>query len=309
MNNIYYDRHHLQRLSTEADQSEIAALRFGTSPLQAGIRDDLIAGAMDDFDPLGTNDQEKWQSEDIALDDASVKIADEIIIRKQRLGDLYPFSFDDGVLEYSRSKNLLYEFLLCASTSPSLTTGRFVEIPRTFERISAELIASYLGRNAGFRHIGWPRNAASFRTAMEAVHQEAGEWAWRPQGDLPEEGPRHGDEGVDFVIWKKFGCGRLIGQQFYLGQCACGNDWNTKFSDVSIDRFGKWFDGSGPLVKPSTFFSVPFVVVDPMLRDGSRTAGVIMDRIRLIHAANSGEIFSGHNWIPTFEEIIDAVIH
>ncbi len=82
-----------------------------------------------------------------------------------------------------------------------------------------------------------------------------------------------------FVTWVDFLDGR-DGRLFALGQCACGNDWPTKFQDIKIERLTPWFH---PLtyIKCVKVFSTPYVLVDEMIREASAEAGIIFDRVRL----------------------------
>ena len=72
-----------------------------------------------------------------------------------------------------------------------------------------------------------------------------------------------------------------IGQLFVLGQCACGNDWQTKFNDLTIKGLSKWFNPLS-IVEPVRCFSTPFHVTDAMLREASREGGIVFDRARLV---------------------------
>ena len=74
------------------------------------------------------------------------------LLGRTPLGTLYPFRVAGDVLDYEESDTLVYEFLLCTSLSPSLTTGGFTEFPRQFERLATVLTANFLGPNTGY----WP---------------------------------------------------------------------------------------------------------------------------------------------------------
>lgn len=300
--NSYYLRGHQLKISRDADQSEFEAFKLGTSRAWSGVRDDNIADTLEDNysseDALG---EAEWQSRENSMDTASTQILEEIEKRARALGDLYPFKINGDVITHQQSDTLLYEFLLCTCVSPSLTKGRFVDFPRHFERIATELTANFLGPNTKFYHVGFPNRHRRFKAANLAACQMSGELKWRPEDDLPDAGPRQGDEGVDYILWKDFECGRTIGQPFYFGQCACGNDWDTKLNDVS-ERYFKWF--AKLLVKPTKVFAVPFVVPDIKLREVSRDAGIVMDRIRLVKAATAGPHYQSDYWQdPLFDTL------
>lgn len=292
--NSYFLRGHFIKISKDADQAELVALRLGKSRATSGVRDDEIADTLEESYSTGDSlSEEAWQSHETSMDTASTQILEELERRSNSLGELYPFRLDGDVLTYEQSETLVYEFLLCTSLSPSLTTGRFKDFPRQFERLATVLTANFLGPNTGYCHIGFPNENKRFKASVGIISELSGELRWQPDDDLPDEGPRQGDEGVDYVLWKDFGCGRPIGQPFYFGQCACGNDWDSKLNDIT-DRFFKWF--SAMKVDPSKVFAVPFVIPDNKLKEVAREAGIVMDRLRLVRAVTSGNHFDQEEW-------------
>ena len=292
--NPYHIRHQHSKISKDADQAELVALRFGEARASSGIRDDVIADTIDNDYAIKDNlVEEEWQTRETSMDSATSQIIEELENRSQMLGQLYPFSIEGDVLKYNQSDNLLYEFLLCTSLSPSLTTGKFRHLPRIFERVVTELSADFFGPNTSYCHIGWPNELKRFKPAVLVASKESKELTWRPSDDLPVDGPRSGDEGVDYILWKTFECGRPVGQMFFFGQCACGNDWETKLGDISA-RFLKWFE---PLkVDPGKVFSVPHVVPEIKLREVSRQAGIVLDRIRLLKATQVSSHYKPDKW-------------
>jgi hypothetical protein len=301
----YFLRGHLLRVSKDSDQVELEALKFGKSRAASGVRDDTMADTLEENygarDELG---EETWQTHETSIDTASSQILEELERRSSALGAQYPFQLDGDVLTHQQSDALVYEFLLCASLSPSLTTGRFKAFPRLFERLATVLTANFLGPNTGHCHIGFPNEHRRFRKAVEVAIASSGELRWQPEDDLPGEGPRQGDEGVDYILWKDFGCGRTIGQPFYFGQCACGNDWDSKLNDITV-RFFKWFSRLG--VKPTKVFAVPFVIPDSKLKEVTREAGIVMDRLRLVKAVSSGTHFDQEKWKDRLSETMRLV--
>lgn len=283
MTDPYSLRHQAQRAAGDADQAEFFALKNGSTVIDIGIYDERVAGAMDDFDPMDGADRASWHEEDLKYDSAVGNILAEIERRTQFMGSAYPFTVSGGTIKYTPQKHPVYEFLLSICNAATLTTGEFVQLPRLFERLSARLVAAYFGSNTRFIHTGAPRDpeiGSSFRNAMQTVAKQTGEWTWGPDEGLPNE-PWQGDAGCDFIVWPKPPDGRKIGQLFLLGQCACGNDWSTKFYDLTVSNLRKWFN---PLstVDPVRCFTTPHHVTDAMLEDASRQAGVIFDRARLV---------------------------
>jgi hypothetical protein len=277
--------------------------------IDAGIYDDRVAGAMDDFDPDDNTVQQHWHRTDLEYDSAVGGIHEELERRKSMMGPAYPFKVEGGAVTYQPSKNLVYEFCLAICNSPTITAGDYVQFPRVFERLSANIFQEYLGNHSIVLHTGSPRDpetGSRFRDAMINLGQKSGEWIWKPEPDLPED-PEEKDGGVDFVAWKDTLDNRKIGQLFVLGQCACGNDWNTKFDDISLKKFRKWFQPSY-LVQPVRTFVIPFVLADGNLKEASREAGLVFDRARLTLAAQATDNDSAiMDWLEKLKELICLV--
>ena len=304
--NDYHLRGLLKKVSKDTDQTELFALRHGSALAASGVSGDSISEALGDHyssrDGLASA---TWQSYDNTIENASSQISGEIVKRATSLGSLYPFQLDKDVLIYHKSESQLYEFLLCASLSPSLTIGPYCEIPRYFERIATELTANYLGPNSHYCHIGWPNKKGRFKYSVETAIRASKELNWRPDDDLPDDGPRSGDQGVDYILWKSFGCGRNVGQPFYFGQCACGNDWDTKLNGIS-KRFFRWF--ARLKIPPVRVFAVPFVLPEAVLVETSIDAGIIMDRLRLVHALPIGNHYNSDGWRNRLTETLKLVV-
>ena len=305
--NDYYLRGLFKKVSHDTDQTELVALRLGSTRAVSGVNDDSIAETLHDHycNHEGLPDA-PWQSLDSSIENASSQILGEIKKRADSLGSLYPFQLDKDILKYRESQTRLYEFLLCASLSPSLTTGPYRCIPRYFERIATELTANYLGPYSRFCHVGWPNKGQRFKDSVETAINDSKELTWGPDHDLPHDGPISGDQGVDYILWKSFGCGRHIGQPFYFGQCACGNDWDTKLTDVS-ERFFRWFERLK--VPPVKIFAVPFVLPEAVLIEVSRDAGIILDRLRLVHALPICNHYNSDHWRDHLIETLNLVVN
>ena len=280
----YGKRHYAQSAAADADQAEFFALKNGATAVDAGNYDERVSGTFDDFHV--SDNLERWHSDDLRHDSAAGRTQEEIERRVALLGPAYPFSLDGGTLAYAASASGIYEFLLCICNS-QLTTGDYVWLPRLFERVAARLVAAYFGEHAESIHTGWPRDGtvgSSFSEAMTTVATCTGEWTWGPDEGLPDV-HHSGDQGCDFVVWFNAVDGRQIGQLFVLGQCACGNDWQTKFRDLDVVRLRKWFNPLS-VVDPVRSFATPHHVADALLREASRESGLFFDRARLAKIAS-----------------------
>lgn len=281
----YSLRHHAQRIAKDADQVEFMALRTGSAAIDSGTYSERVAAAWHDFEVYDISRTERWNIEDLRQDDAVGRVHEELERRRKLMDDGYPFSIRGGTLIHTPrlDENSIYEFMLSICNAKSLTSGQYVDLPRVFERLSARLVASYFGTRSEFLHTGWPRDketGSSFKDAMLTLNNRTAEWTWSPQDGLPNC-PTNGDGGCDFVVWSKPADGRRIGQLFILGQCACGNDWDTKLTDLVVRDLEKWFN---PLstVDPVRCFTTPFHVTDAMLKEASRKGGIVFDRARLV---------------------------
>ena len=281
MNDKYNSRHSEQRVYKDADQTEFAAILRSSAIIDAGLFDDRISGALDEYD-LEATDKPRWQVQDLNLDTAGGAIREEIERRSILLGDAYPFKILENQLSYSQSKSNFYEFCLAISMAQNLTTGKNVNLPRIFERISASILKVYFGSDSNSLHVGKPRDhnvGKKFIEAMKKVNQLTNEWIWQPRQPYPGDPVTTGDEGMDFIVWKDSPDKRL-GKLFIVGQCACGDDWNTKFNDLNIKKISKWFN---PLsyVDPVKAFTTPHHLSEINLVDAQNQAGWVFDRARL----------------------------
>ena len=292
----------------DADQVEFDALKSGVSTVGRGVYDEQVSGVLDDLgnDLEIAQQLEPWQRADLIRDDSVGGVHGELLRREILLKDSYPFRLKGGTLTHHPSASQIYEFLLSVSTSPDLGSGSYVSLPRTFERLSATLVASYFGSNAKNLHVGFPRdNGASFADVWAHLKELTNEWQWNPEDTT--DSAKVKDEGCDFVVWLEPSDGRRIGQLFVLGQCACGNNWHDKYDDLRTKALAKWFHPM-TLVDPVRTFTTPRHVPDEMLREGSREAGLFFDRARLCSIAEgTPEAMIGANTKEDLHALIGLV--
>ncbi|MCC5811337.1 MAG: hypothetical protein JJU06_13285 [Ectothiorhodospiraceae bacterium] len=285
----YTERLFDQRTADDADQAEFSAMISGSAVFESGIYDDRVADSMDDFDPEPElSGLEGWQRTDLETEEAAGRILQNITRRQELLGDHYPFRMQGNSLFYVPSETKVYEFCLAVcNVTTGLSKEPFNRLPQAFEHISRSVIELYLGgTDSRSYHTGWPRQGGAsprFKGLMSSLAEQTLEWAWQPDNHLPDDpNPAHTkDEGLDFVAWRPF-ADRRQGNLFLLGQCACGNDWSTKFGDIEPDfkRLRKWFNPM-TMVEPVRVFCTPYYVTDAMLIDASQRAGLVFDRVRL----------------------------
>jgi len=275
----YARRHQLQRLSGDADQTELDALRTGQAILDQGLYDEAIADAMDDFGHDDTDTKPEWARLDLQQDDAVGGLIEVIEQRERLLDGHYPFRRSGNMLEYRPSDTKVYEFCLLAALTPERDNP---ELARIFEQVATLLCRRYLGPEGRAEHIGWPReNHPRFREVAERLHKRSGEWHWCPELGLPEDPlPRDAkDEGLDFAAWIH-NLDDRPGHLFLLGQCACGDNWPNKLTELNVERLTRWFNPACH-VPATRAFCTPFHLTDQNLIDASKRAGIVFDRIRL----------------------------
>ncbi|MEO0623160.1 MAG: hypothetical protein AAF183_13115 [Pseudomonadota bacterium] len=304
-------RHKEARRAKDADQCEAEAIEKGSVVVDRGVYDDRVAGAMDEHGPEDVEARAHWQAADLAVDDAVGQTHEELDRRGALLGEAYPFVLDDGLLTYREQRSGFYEFCLAATLARNITEGPNVRLPRAFERLSAILVASGFGADAEHLHLGSPRDrdiGSAFNAAMQEAHRRTSEWFWGPEAGLPDDPSHTGDEGVDFVVWKRPPDHRM-GSLFVLGQCACGDDWSTKFGDINLARYERWFNPLCFARPPVRAFATPYHLGDGWLVEALPQAGLIFDRIRLTLLAEriaDGDAYAG--WRERIDELAGLIL-
>ena len=269
------------RCSEHADRVELDALRRGFAAIEAGVDDGQVSGVLEDSaaeEAVADDSDLQWA--DLAHDNLVGPIQEELRRRAVLLRSTYPFDVDGATLVRERP-SAMYEYLLAASMS---VRGQLLQdATRLFERVAAQVVASYFGSRAKSIHFGWPRDGnTSFTEAAREVQERTREWRWYPEEGLDATDVK--DEGCDFIVWLDSVDGR-VGQLFVVGQCACGNNWHDKLGDLKVEVLRRWFN---PLswVEPVRSFATPRCVTDErVLKEASRQGGLTFDRARLVLAA------------------------
>lgn len=145
---------------------------------------------------------------------------------------------------------------------------------------------------------GWPSDPgeprpARFRQVVERLHELTGEWVWSPDPTLPDDpDPRDvKDEGLDIFVWKEVPDKRP-GKLFVLGQCACGNDYPTKFHDIdaNFEKLKKWVKPLSYATPLRAFATPRHIPNGAYFADVNHQAGLTFDRARIaLLAEGEGE--------------------
>lgn len=297
--------------SVNADEAELNAVKRGVTPIDTGLADDLMADEHHSDLPENGN---TWKDEEFALDMATGPVIQEIDRRIMLGGSSYPFERNGNSLHYKPSKTFVYEFCLATSLKKDISTKPFNELPILFELISTETAKCYLGALAEGIRTGAPSHhpeerPKNFKALMELVDRLTnGEFPWRPTVPLDDDesptAPK--DEGVDYIVWKPFGDLRL-GQLFILGQCACGDDWETKFNDLELERLQRWINPV-TTAKFLRAFSVPHHIPGHWIfSDVCRRAGITFDRLRISMIAESNHAHFKDRFGSKMQEAVKMV--
>lgn len=275
-----------QKIVIDADQTELEALLNSSAPLDAGIMDDRHASALDTID---TDESSDWASRDAELDNLGSDVSTEITYRSTLLDDAYPFIVEDGSLKLKNSSiNLFYIFCLVLSHSKlKAQKGQPAHnqmMARLFERATLNIIRSSLGDLSHAHHFGFPRdNGSNIENAILSLPDDLNiskEWKYNPLEYVANDISKQKDLGVDQIIWIKRPDKRTFSHLFFLGQCACGEDYINKYDDIDLNKLNQYFR---PFTHtpPVKMMSIPFILPDDDFQRVSNRAGWLFDRISL----------------------------
>lgn len=226
-------------------------------------------------------------------EEAHARIVRRIGLRRAAIGSSYPIAI--GRRGYSASKPWIespsYSFLVLLSLghyygSLRFGNGQAGDPAEIFELLSAEALGRYVGGES--IRFGAPRRQpvpAGFRDAIAYLATKA---IVHPQ-DLLETGAEK-DDGLDVVAWRSFRDGRP-GHAVFLGQCAIGKGWRSKYGDLKYDL---WMRRVSWNVTPARAFLAPIELdLDPEeWRKTLYEFGVVLDRLRL------ASLLDDHNLPP-----------
>jgi hypothetical protein len=238
-------------------------------------------------------EEEEEEEEDVEFKDIEHFADEAFALLEERLtwcgGEqgTYPFLIEPGVVSAKDgAENSAYLFLLLLSkfgiqAGPSHSNGS-----KLFEHLCAAAAVGYFGGNRNRTEalvFGFPRSGASksFTDAVDELCHRLGE------GGGPGDDPRMSemkDAALDLVVWNKFQDerpGKIIG----FGQCATGERWRGKRTELLPDAFdGTWFKKTLP-VRPVRLFFVPHIIEEAAWNECCRHAGIVFDRCRIAETA------------------------
>ncbi len=177
---------------------------------------------------------------------------------------------------------LCYSFLLFVSLNQSYGELNFRTGAREpailFEVVTARALELFLDGTAV--RIGAPRLApvpVGFPAALAYLADVIKEQV-RSDGGLERQGS--GDDGLDIWLTKRFQDERAS-SIFILTQCAIGEDWGAKRSELDLALWCRHIDW---FTQPLKAFAVPFQINQDSWRETAARGGLILDRPRIAHA-------------------------
>jgi len=223
----------------------------------------------------------------IPLDEEeSHDLASEVVIELERrvraAADSYPFVFDEGRVLQART-NLLeflpYIFCLYISYFGWKPEGGDELDPRLmFEELSSLAAAEFvMGDVCLFGTSRRKNGVTNFTQAVEDLCIRLGEGG--PAIARPALSPQ--DDHLDLVAWREFP-DRRQSKLVLFGQCATGENWTEKLSELQPDTFWSFWI-SGPHISPllRAFFMPHRVYEDDRWEHHAISAGILFDRCRV----------------------------
>lgn len=286
-------RHQYEKEYRNTDEAEWAAFLNGRAHISQGTRDDMMSEAVFEQEGMLTPGDRYMEREGVeeGLQASVLEIIEE---RQSLLGvDGYPFALENNSLKFLGDNSHPYLAFLAICNLESLTRAPFNKVPVAFEYISLIAAQAYLGPASKGWRFGWPRDneidlrisaAASNLKSRAGNHQS--EWDWNPKAYLPQEPTTRSlkDAGLDFVAWVGWK-DRGPAQLQLVGQCACGEDWKLKTHDLTLPQLRQWM--AVPEPAPIRALFTPRHTPFPSIQYKAAQAGLIFDRVRLVHMLTS----------------------
>lgn len=244
-----------------------------------------------------------WQRKELELLTAGEELLDEFEVqggqevfdalreRQHALGDLYPFTVEDGTLISTNDVGpyRLLHAITIAHSSDLLPAG---DVENLFERLVCRVLEA---RGLRVAHLGGLRNSeGSFPLALEATRTITG----LPVPGVGDRSKHANDERVDAVAHFDWADGREVNWAF-IGQvtCAKSDEWERKLAEPPTMRFEGFL---GTIVPPIPFLAVPHHISTRRLSYLATANGrMVLDRLRL--AAWISDV------LPIEEELIHKV--
>lgn len=237
-------------LNNYADFIELLVLFSGSDGVSYGDIQDRFFGELDENNTSETNDQNE------SFIDSIYKIIEERIALYK---DTYPFDKKDEVILLKKQlliKQKIYLFLLLSS-SLDIFRSFNAELTTDFETLCYKVMQLYLP-NAIVKAFG--KNSEYTGSAKVKIKKLAEDLGLQLDDyDFEQIGDRNSQErGLDIVGWLPFDdhCSNMI---IFLGQCACGKQYESKQHDVRrFENYYRYYK-----TKPQRTLFIPYSLINP----------------------------------------------
>lgn len=237
-------------LNNYADFIELLVLFSGSDGVSYGDIQDRFFGELDENSTSEKNDKNE------SFIDSIYKIIDERMILYK---DTYPFDKKDEVILLKKQlsiKQKIYLFLLLSS-SLDIFKSFNAELTTDFETLCYKVMQLYLP-NAVVKAFG--KNSeytGSAKVKIKKLAEDLG--VSLDDYDFEQIGDRNSQErGLDIVGWLPFDdhCSNMI---IFLGQCACGKQYESKQHDVRrFENYYRYYK-----TKPQRTLFIPYSLINP----------------------------------------------
>ncbi len=218
-------------------------------------------------------------------------VFDEIDNRRKACGGIhYPFNLSErSVRTINSTDNSLYTFLALLSWFGTDAGPTRSKPEKLFEEISAKAAEGYLGgprehvKSLAFGHPRGGNIPKGFRKAVAHLCKSCGEGRSHPNareglGDKK-------DAGLDVVAWRDFD-DEKTGKLIIFGQCATGQNWKEKLTELQPDKWCQLWLAEGFLLPVTRSYFVPHVIENNKWKEACTMGGLLYDRCRIVSLAH-----------------------
>lgn len=217
---------------------------------------------------------------------------DELETRDQACGSVSGYAFDvrtNFIEVKGEAEKSIYVFLLLLARYGHLAAKKVARADSLFEEISAAAVRGYMGGSAArVESVAFGptrrKKGKGFRSAVDDLCARLGEG-----GGVSNE-PAASDQKdakLDVVAWTPFH-DRRRGKLVMFGQCATGNNWQGKVTELQPESFCRLWLREALHITPGKLFFVPFTIPDHRWNIAISRAGIVFDRCRI--AAHATEV-------------------
>ncbi len=299
-----------------ADFLELCVFRsagksISVQELMRDLRIGNAAEALADSEDRQTFDHDDDVDEEIAQ--AAFDELDERIRNMGSDASVYPFKLSATTLSLrDDGDESLYAFLALLSWYGKDAGPANLDGEKIFEEVCAIAASAYFGgvpngrvRSAVF---GFPRRTlpTGFSAALDELCKSLGEGRGCQRTNRPTL-PDQKDGKLDIVTWIEF-CDRRQGKFIAFGQCATGQNWESKV--LELPRPEAWCQlwmSEMPFVHPVRSFFVPHRVERGRWMQHCVYGGLLYDRCRIASLAIGADEAVRKQWVQWSTHVLQKI--